>query len=558
MPVYRWTGTTLVRLDVPQAAQPTSNGVLSKLSMVPSASSVALSWDYAGGALTQLRLTRGATVVATLSPDVRGYTDLGVAANTSYTYSLTGTMTDPSATLNTVTVTVKTLAVTETPASPARFTDTNKPWALLPGETLRDNIPAGVPVVNASAYSSSTDLFTVLEAVRAGISVPSYVVLDSKPRYFISDLKSYGTNDWRGWTNGDRKIMGLIGLGVTQTSITVAPNAVSSSAGARDYILASDKSMGPTPVSALYFSNTSTTVPMFFSGISFDGQLQTPYGTYSASAQAQFDRNQTVASPLGWRGIQLWRGITGSRMQYCRFQGFAYSLLNAPSFEHGLVETNYSDGLVFHRNEFDGRIAAEFDSTRHLASGGVMWNKDIKVTVQNSWLHHTRRSGWATNTNTGLTTESYNGINFQIHDITGLDEFASVSSGFSASNVEGVVGTFTYTDMYANITPSNHITLNIPYSGTPGVYTLPDRPIVVVKNWRTDDTLYGGCLRVAVSKTPNSTGTNPVWTKLTNLGIAGANVFDVRRADGTALTGIKSTAFNASLHKPDTHYVVIY
>jgi hypothetical protein len=39
----------------------------------------------------------------------------------------------------------------------------DEPWRLQAGESIYDGIPAGVPIVNASDYTSSTDLFTVLK-----------------------------------------------------------------------------------------------------------------------------------------------------------------------------------------------------------------------------------------------------------------------------------------------------------------------------------------------------------------------------------------------------------
>ena len=453
----------------------------------------------------------------------------------------------------------------ENPSVISRFTELNNPCQLRAGEDLLDNMPAGVTRVNASTYSSSTDINVVLNAVAAGVNFGCYVNLDLHANYYINDFKVVGTNDWRGYTNGalttggQRKIMGLIGKGVDLTSIVVSPTCINNSTGLRNYVLSISKAEGVLQSFALYFSNTSSPIPMFFTGISFDGTLQTPYGVYSTAAQAQFQRNQAVASPLAWSGMTLWRGIPGSRMQFCRFRGFGYALLNAPPFECGPVQTNYSNGFVFYRNEIDGRIAQPYDSARHRASGGLMWNKGIQDTAEDSWMHHTRRSGGATNTNTYRQDERYYYKNFQMHDITGLDEFASNNAGFPGSNVEAVVGIFTYTNFYASISPSAHINCLMPYAGSNGdVLVLPERAIFVVQNFTTDDTEFGGCLRFNCLKQPNASGISPAWTRINTRGIDGSNLFDIRREDGFKLSGVKSTAFNSAIHKKDTHFVVIY
>lgn len=448
---------------------------------------------------------------------------------------------------------------------PAKYTTSNQPWTVASGKSLLDNVPAGIPIYNASDYSTSTDLVTVLNAVSAGVPAAGYVRLDSKPRYYINKFQFYNgsTSSWVGWQNnlsgaGNRKVMGLIGNGVLNTSICVAPGAINATANLRNFVLATTKSIGPIPIIALVFTNSQSTIPLFFSGISFDGTLQGPNGVYNTSAQAQFNINQGVASPLAWRGLQTYGARSGSRLQYSRFQAFSYALLNAPPFECGAVETNYSSGFTYEFMELDGRVAADLDPARPYASGGVMYNKDIKVMTRNSWMHHTRRSGNATNTNTGRQDEVYSFDNFQQNNITTTDGFAGLTSTFPGSNVEAVVGKMVYTNCYTTVANQAHLQLSMPYSGSPGVYQLPARPIFYSTGFRTDDTRYGGCMTISVPKQPNSTGISAAWQKLTDSGIAGSGLFDIRDATGKALVGVKSTSFNASVHKPTTHYVVIY
>lgn len=445
-----------------------------------------------------------------------------------------------------------------------RFSDTNLPFTLRPGESYTDNMPAGVPVVKAKNLTSSDDIYDVLQAASSASS-NSYVELDSQA-YWINSFRNYGGNDYRGWTNANRKVMGIFSQeGPEASSVRVAPGAIAASPGAVDYILEKTSAGGPVDVKSLYFSNTETTVPLFISGVSFDGSIQEPRGVYSVAAQAQFRMNHSVPTPLAYRGLALWRGIAGSRMQFCRTQGFGYALTNAPPHENGFMDTNYMNGFVEYRNQYDGRVPAYFDPSRPRASGGLMWNKGIDQTVQDSWLHHTRRSGFATNTNTNSAVEHYKVVNFQVEEIgnggplaDGNDGLAGSWGFFAGSNVEEVVGLFEYENFHANTPDSAHINWAVPRLSTSGGdATVPSHAVIKVKNFTTDDTQYGGCLRIRVLQAPNSTGQSRVWEKLNSLGIAGSGFFEIRRADGSLKTGVRHSAWNPSMSRDD-YFVVTY
>jgi len=449
------------------------------------------------------------------------------------------------------------------------FSSTNVPYLPGPGESLYDNMPDR-PVVDAINFSSSSDIYTVLQAVESSAAANGgvYVRLQKATEkvYTLNDFKSYGTNNWLGFANSSRRVMGFIGAGAPTTAdesiIRIAPGAVNASAGARTFAL--NATANPTPIGALYFSGSGTTTPFFFSGIRFQGTLQTPFSTYSSASQTYFRRNQTVASPLPWRGMSLWRAQPGSIMQFCLFEGFAWAMNSAPPFEMGIIDTNYSNGLRIRRCEFDGRIAASIDSSRPRSSGGIMWNKDLDITVEDSWLHHTRRSGFAMNTNTNSTSERYAAINFQTDEIAnvGDDGYASdvstLPGQFGASNVEGLAGQFRYTDVRMSSVQLSKVNIAVPYSTENGVIVLPERPLIIARNVTTDDMLYGGIVRYGISKTPNSTGTSPAWTRVSTRGIAGSGLFDIRNADDEPMTGIRETAYNPAVHRPETHFIVYY
>lgn len=436
--------------------------------------------------------------------------------------------------------------------SAGRFSEGNEPWRLKPGESLDDNRPAGVPTLKASDFSTTRDIYELLNLIDNTAPNAGYVELDGD--YDLFSFRQYSTGDWRAFANTKKKVMGLFG----DYRVTISPTAVADSPGAMEHVLNAPGAGQPIKVVGFYWSNDGSTIPLFLSGGTFRGRLQTPLSVYSTVSQTHFRVNKDTPSPLAWRGDTVWRAIAGSRIQFTRYQGWGYALNSAPPFECGCIDTNYDNGLVQYRNEYHGRVAADIDPTQPLASGGLMWNKPVLSTVIDSWQHDTRRSGFATNTNTQRTDERMYAINFQTEQIANvLDGFAGDNGGFSGSNVEGVVGEFRYDNVYFNVAKGNHINWAVPFSGANGVYVSPTTPVIIVRGFRTDDALYGGCLRISVLRSPNSTGESPVWARVNSLGVEGSNLFDIENAAGQKLIGVKSTAWDSSM-TPDTHFVVIY
>jgi hypothetical protein len=105
------------------------------------------------------------------------------------------------------------------------------------------------------------------------------------------------------------------------------------------------------------------------------------------------------------------------------------------------------------------------------------------------------------------TDEQYTAQRFRVdHVADPSDGFAGDNGLFNASNVEGVLGTFTYDNVYFSTAPSQaHVNVAVPFLINSWQAPLPGRPIYIVKNgFKSDDTIYGGCLRIAVPKQPNS------------------------------------------------------
>lgn len=446
-----------------------------------------------------------------------------------------------------------------------RYTDTNRASTLQSGESYMDNVPSGVPIINASTISTSRDIGVLLTAADSQLSQSSYIRLDGGV-YWLNTLRSYGTNNWAGFLNANRRVMGLISVDSSSSIIRVSENFVASDPAAQAYVLAAYPGSpgNPVPVMSLYFSNNQNSTPLFFSGITFQGQLQKPYSVYSTQTQnsTAMRNNPTAPTPLVYRGMSIWRSIQGARIQFCTFEGFGFSINTAPPFETGVVEANYDNGMVYYRNHIDGRVSASLNAARPRSSGGFMGNKTLKATFNDNYQGYTRKSGFAYNTNTGSTTETINVRNFQMEYIADvIDSFAGDNGRFPGAQLEEFLGTATYEDMYINNpgTANTHIAWAVPMhsAGDNSLVVVPrGRPVLIVKGLRTDDTTYGGCIRIRVIKVPNRSETSPAYTILQAEGIDGSGFFDVRNYAGVKLQGVFTRQYNAAIHTPDKYFIV--
>lgn len=468
------------------------------------------------------------------------------------------------------------------PTTGNKFSAANPTWVLGPGETLLDGRSTLATLVQATDYTSSRDIAVVLRTIETAVTGPVHVQLESG-KYFMNKLINYGSPDWRGYTSaGTRRVLGMVGAGYgvdgsgnpkLLTEVVFSSTMISSTTdlapdGRTAVQYALDPPLtAPVALTGFYFSNTSPSgAPLFFSGIHFMGQLQTPFSVYSTNAQTKFKRLQTTPSPLPYDGFSIWRAQAGSRFQFCKFSGVGFTLNSAPPYEKCAVGTNYCN-IVSYKVEIDGRTDAEYDAARRRAGGGWMLNKSINEDVQHMHLHHTRRSGFAFNSNTHSTTEVVKVTNnefleisnFGAEDTWASDVQASFNpvAGFNDYNIEAHMGQYYITDAHSN-SAHGHASIAMPFGD--GAYKLPvDRTYLFVKNFRTDDTIYSSMFRLGTLKQPNSTGISDVWTKLnTDFNFYTNLWFDIRRADGFRLAPVKATVYNAnpSLYGPNTHYVM--
>lgn len=427
------------------------------------------------------------------------------------------------------------------------FSAQNPPYLIPPGESLLDGVKAGVPRYNATVYSASKDVAVALAAMEAAISTPGYAVFPGDG-WYISALGLVQGAGWYGYQNGNRKIMGWIGdhidsFGNWKTSIEIRPNAIPSDARAESL---NPSNMGsPVTLYGAFFSGTNQTVPIphFFAGIHFKGNFQTPYG---ASGTSGITVNIGVPGPIPWRGLALNKPVAGTRIQFCKFSGFAYTQKNSPPWELSGLETNYDNGTTLHCVEIDGRLP-----TGEVSAGGYMPNYTSLLTLENVWIHHTRRSGFAIHEHGGGDGGVYNISNVQIEAISSTpDGFAGNGlNQFPSSNVEEATGTLNYTNCRFAAGGGYHITLATTNGG--GIADAINITDCVSMN----PTLYNGCIVVRVVKQPNGAGINPYWTLANNSGVGALPIN--AKWHGTPLTAVASTQYNATIHKPDKYFIVV-
>ena len=438
------------------------------------------------------------------------------------------------------------------PAPPNTFSASNPPWLLGPGETLRDNIKAGVPIYNATIFSPSNDVFTVLSAVEAAITTPGYVYFPHRSdNWVINILKLLATNDWRGYANiaqngsGQTKVMGWIGDGAQDdgTGTIFCQGTAMIPSDARAYALNPTDATTPVPLQSLYLSNSHSSLPIFISGIRFRGALQGPNGVIGYSGMTV---NVGVSSPIPNRGLAIWRSVVGSRIQFCCFEGFAFTNKAAPPGELAGLECNNVAELTLYSVEIKGTLP---DGT--LSAGGFMPNYSSSLIMTDCWIHDTRRSGFAIHEHGGGDNGGYLFTNVQVEGIADTGD-AFTGSGlnqFPACNIEEANGTFRFVGCRFEAGGGYDITLATSFNGA------------MAQQIRVDDfvslspTRFNGCLVVRVIKQPNSQGINPYWTLLTNNGLGALPLLVTWK--GAPLIPIASTAFNAAIHFPEKYYIVV-
>lgn len=419
----------------------------------------------------------------------------------------------------------------------------NTPWTLQPGEMVDDNRPSGIGVVNYDDYSNNglRSFGATLVAIRAAASAPFYVRM-SAGTFHITDFNfASGPGQGHGYVDvsSTKYFAGLIGAGANQTFIVVDPDIMTS----EQLTGISSGSPSPVQVSAIYAGGTNLTVPMFFSGITFRGNFQQEISLSGLTGTA----------PAPYTGLSLVSVKPGTIVQYCRFQGFGFTATASPPYELPSIGSLHSSWTL-QRSEIDGRLAAQIDPSTPVAAGGLMWNYENNVAAVDSWLHHTRRSGWATHdhdpTEGGNAGDNgvYYAENFQVEHIADTaDSFAGSPLGFNTSNVEEVRRTFTYVRPRLNVSIGTHI-----HFGSSTGNALADN--IIITDPIIGNSEYNGCLVIGISKHPNSLGDNPYYTAYINNGLSSLP-FTVT-ANSVTLTPVISTSFNATTHTPDRYYVV--
>lgn len=421
------------------------------------------------------------------------------------------------------------------------WSDSNQPWVLKNGETVNDNLPSGVAIVNYSDYSQGGTLsFTAtLDVISTAQSTTPYYVRLPAGSFHITDFHYAG---YIGYcqTQVNKTWCGFIGAGPDQTFIVLDANAMSAQ-------LVSDVSNAvhsPVWAYALQFGKgTYNNTPIFISGITFRGNFQ-QVGTLSGLSGT---------APMPYSGLHIDTAPAGSRIQFCRFQGFGFAAKNLPPYELGAIETLHTVDLTISRVEIDGRQAPEINSAQPRSSGGHMSNYEGAVTWESFWLHHTRQSGWAIHDHApsegGNANDhsTFTSTDVKIESVSlQQDSWATDGWTFFASNVEEAKDTFIWTR--PNLSADNATKAHICLATSSGNALASSLTITDPTIGNTD---YNGCLVIGMFKTTN--GTNPYWTDWnTNHTVTPLTITN----NGVTLTAVDSLSFNAATHHPTSNYIV--
>lgn len=410
-------------------------------------------------------------------------------------------------------------------------------------------MPAGITTLQYSDYSNggTLSLGATLAAARAAATGPFVLQLPAGTFHFTDFSFAAGTGTGHCYqdVSSTKYWAGLVGAGADQTFVVVDPDILTSA----QLSGISSGSPSPVAVSVMYLGSTGLPTGVFVSGITFQGNFQQTTSLSGLSGTA----------PAPYAGLHLVSVKTGSRVQFCRFQGFGFAAKQSPPYELGAIESLTSDYTIY-RCEVDGRQSASIDATQPVSSGGIMWNYENSAAAVDSWLHHTRRSGFAmhdhdpnSDPGTNGTPGAYSCSNFQVEDISDTtDSYAGSALGFAPSNVEGLQHTFTYVNpRFTSSAPKGpqHISIAQTNGG-------PLAQAVTVQDPQIGDTAYNGCLVISIVKTPNSYGTDPYYSAYQSGGFAALPITVTNK--GVTLTPVLSSSFNASTNTPANSYVVTF
>lgn len=452
------------------------------------------------------------------------------------------------------------------------YVDPDAAWVERSGESFYDAMDPRLTIVFAGDITNSRDIRTILN-LADDLTTPSgpIVVQFDSGDYWINNLQNYGTlsnPSWIAYANGNRKILGLMGAGFDPvtgeflTRMRVSPTMINDTPNARDFALNATAATS-LPITMLYFSNSSSTAPFFFSGLTFDGDLEGPFGVFSTASQASFRRNHGVPSPLPWYGLNFVNSTEGSLVRNLRTRGFGFALNSAPPFECGAIQSNRSSRLGVFGVEVDGKLAEYIDPARRRTSAGWMLNKEDYSLFRRFQLQDTRRSGIATNTNTMNQGEQYIFDNVQAYGIANVgddgwpSDITTLPGGFNGFNIEGVIGTFTVRNSTIDVPQGSQYNWAVPAKSSSGVvYPVPNHTVLFSEDVTTNDTLYGGLLRVATGKAPNSTGDSPVWTAINSDFLGATNALINVKRQGVRLAPVRASQYNAAIHNPYAHFIM--
>lgn len=414
------------------------------------------------------------------------------------------------------------------------WSESNQPWVVPAGESLTDNMPSGVTILDYDDHAQGTDLGATLTAAASAATGPFVLRLDGNTTYHLTSFKPTWSNAGACWfdSGGTKKWCGLLGAGADSTVVEVDPEILTPTQ--IDDISQGKRS--PTQYFTLYMA--SPPKPAFISGINFRGNLQQvgPLTTLTGTA------------PMPYEGVHFDTVPAGSRIQFCRFQGLGFTAKNSPPYELGAIGSLHSIYTIY-RTEVDGRQAAEINPAQPRSGGGIMQNNENStVTLDKVWMHHSRQTAWATHDDS-KTNAVYDCMDCRFNDLSHRDPgdtWATDGHEMQPIHVEAATNSPTWSNTRLHTTHATkaHIALL-----TPSGFDMAEQ--ITIEDCVSENTDYNGCIVVAIYKESNG---SPYWLAYDANGAAGLPI--TATWDGQPLTAVDVSQFNASQHFPETHYII--
>jgi len=441
------------------------------------------------------------------------------------------------------------------PTDPADWSDSNPPWAYTDTSVFTADWPVGTNIVDIQTGSSDfyTNLMNTVNAAGARC-----VVRLQAATYHLNQFRLIGSSGDPTYAFGfwHSNLQGFLGQGPDKTFIHFDANSMTQ-AQLDKIATMTAASFSPLQLGFCRIDGSNPSSPILIAGVTFEAEDQQML-TATAS-----DTGIVVPQPAPHQGVFLYNGAY-SIISYTRFLAAGRACMPAPPFEMANLTSAHGNHNI-HNVESDGRLPGWINPARPRRCTVIMGNNELVHSLTDVWLHHSNTSRYAVNDQNSNTQGVYSLTRVKVERITdnqntdpALNNGQSLGGWSNSSDIgyESCNGTINLTDCnFAIDNTSNSpsaVDLKLTYVGSRN----PQGGRLHVSGgvWHHHNySQLEGFFCAAVLTTTYW------WTD----GLA--TTFDVRRHDGTPLTGWKFTGtwpptaaqISAAGISPSTHYIYV-